>query len=226
MQYLDFTCPQPADNLLCDDALLTLRERGEVDDVLRVWAPSRLAVVVGRSNPEFVEVRLGECRSRGIPLLRRPSGGGTVLIGPGCLNYSVVLRTDTNPSVSTIGKTNRFAMERNRGMLERATGQPVAVEGFTDLTIDNRKVSGNAQYRRRNVVLFHGTFLIGLDLALVEELMDLPSVAPDYRHRRSHTEFLMNLDVPGTSLKDGLRAAWSQYDTETLEVEIVGARTL
>ena len=112
------------------------------------------------------------------------------------------------------------------------TGQPVAVKGFTDLTIDSRKVSGNAQYRRRNVVLFHGTFLIGLDLALVEELMDLPSVAPDYRNRRSHTEFLMNLDMSGTSLKDGLRAAWSawsawsQYDTERLEVEIGGARTL
>ena len=139
-----------------------------------------------------------------------------MVLGPGSLNYALVFRIDSNEALSTIRGTNCFVMERHRRMLERVTGRSTSVEGFTDLTIDGCKVSGNAQRRCRNAVLFHGTFLIGLDLPQVEELLEIPSVAPDYRRERRHLEFLMNVDVPASLIRDGLRLEWSarsEYDT-------------
>ena len=215
MDYLDLTYPDPADNLACDEALLDACEAGESPAVLRVWEPESHCVVVGYSNRDFDEVRLEECARGGVPVLRRHSGGGTVLLGPGCLNYAVVLAVDSDPWHSSIRETNRFVMEKHRLVGERLTGRPVTANGFTDLAMNGRKVSGNAQYRRRNAVLFHGTFLLAFDLSMVDMLLDNPSVAPGYRDGRSHIEFLANMGIRAQSLKDELRKEWnaeSEYD--------------
>src|SRR5262245_29464931 len=92
MRLLDYTFPTPEENLACDEALLDLCEAGHAPEVLRFWEPSSHFVVVGYANRIADEVNVTECRTRGIPILRRCSGGGTVLQGPGCVNYALVLR--------------------------------------------------------------------------------------------------------------------------------------
>jgi lipoate-protein ligase A len=209
MEYLDLTFPDPADNLACDEALLDSCDRGESAGVLRFWEPQSYFVVVGYSNRDSNEIRLEACRKDNIPILRRHSGGGTVLLGPGCLIYAVVLRVNSDAPVLSIRETNRFVMERHRGVIERLTGSPTTVSGFTDLVMNGRKVSGNAQYRRRNAVLFHGTFLLDFDISMIEYLLETPSVAPDYRDGRSHIEFLATLGLQAQSIKDALRHEWN-----------------
>ena len=51
------------------------------------------------------------------------------------------------------------------------TGQPVSVKGQSDLTLGERKFSGNAQYRKREYVLVHGTFLLHFDLLTIERYL-------------------------------------------------------
>ena len=98
MKWLDLTLPSPAENLACDEALLDWCENGKGDEVLRFWEPREHFVVVGYANKIANEVNVAACEKRGIPILRRCSGGGTVLQGPGCLNYTLVLRiTDDGP---------------------------------------------------------------------------------------------------------------------------------
>src|SRR5262245_44929423 len=91
MKYFDFTCPSPVENLACDEALLDLCERGGEGEILRFWEPQTPLVVLGYANQAAREVNLEACRAAGTPVLRRCSGGGTVLQGPGCVNYSLVL---------------------------------------------------------------------------------------------------------------------------------------
>src|SRR5262245_61180745 len=86
MNLLDLTLPTPAENLACDEALLDAAEAGESDEVLRFWEPKQLFVVVGYANKVVTEVNVSACESCGVPILRRCSGGGTVLQGLGCLN--------------------------------------------------------------------------------------------------------------------------------------------
>ena len=227
MKLLDLTFPTPEENLACDEALLDWCDEGAGPEVLRFWEPQQHFVVVGYSNRVECEVNVEACHERGIPILRRCSGGGTILQGPGCVNYALVLRIESNPALETVTGTNRFVLERNRAALEKLLSESsrrneallskseirnpkseISVRGHTDLAIGGRKFSGNAQRRKRGTVLFHGTFLLDFNLGLVSELLPMPSKEPDYRKHRSHGQFLMNLAVPGHELKSALCHAW------------------
>jgi len=76
------------------------------------------------------------------------------------------------------------------------------------LALGGLKFSGNAQRRRKRFLLFHGTFLLHFDIALIEKILPMPSQQPTYRHGRAHADFLANLSVPPDSVKAALRKAW------------------
>ncbi len=215
MQLLDLTLPTTSANLACDEALLDAAEASESGAVLRFWESPDFFVVVGYANKVATEVNAAACETRGIPILRRCSGGGTVLQGPGCLNYALVLKiTGTGPTRS-ISAANEFIMERNRVALStqiRTQNAEIRIEGHTDLAIAGRKFSGNSQRRRKHHLLFHGTFLLNFDLALVRDVLPMPSLQPDYRRTRSHGDFLTGLDAPAAAIKSALALEWSATD--------------
>jgi lipoate-protein ligase A len=131
-----------------------------------------------------------------------------VLQGPGCLNYSVILRAD-RPETASIPAASRFVMERTRDLLQPLLAGEVQVQGHTDLTWNGRKFSGNAQRRKREHLLFHGTILHDFDPGLVERWLAVPSVAPEYRRGRRHADFLTNVPLPAELIKGTLRDGWS-----------------
>jgi len=209
MKLCDLTLPTPEENLACDEALLDLCEAGDSDEILRLWALSRYFVVLGYANETATEVNLSACRELNIPVLRRCTGGGTVLQGPGVLNYSLIVRADDSGPFHSIAATNRFVLERHRDTLAKLIKAPVEWRGQTDLAIGGLKCAGNAQRRRRRFLLFHGSFLLHLDLGLLEKILPRPSHQPDYRRNRSHSDFLVNLNLPDHTLKAALSRTWN-----------------
>ena len=124
MTLLDLTLPSPAENLALDEALLDAAESASSAEVLRFWESPTPFVVVGYANKIASEVNIVACEARGISILRRCSGGGTVVQGPGCLNYAVILRiTETGPTRS-ISTANHFIMERVRAAIASINYQP------------------------------------------------------------------------------------------------------
>jgi lipoate-protein ligase A len=212
MTLLDLTLPSPAENLACDEALLHARDAGAGPDVLRFWEARESFVVLGHGNRAGVEANLDACRARGVPVLRRCSGGGAVLQGPGCLNYALVLGVDDASPLASVTGANRFLMQRHADVLAALLGAEVRAQGHTDLTLGARKFSGNSQRRLRHALLFHGTFLLACDLARIEQFLRFPSRQPAYRQHRAHGEFLTNLKVPATAVKAALQAAWQAQD--------------
>lgn len=215
MKSLDLTLPTPAENLACDEALLEAAEHGTGDEILRFWESTTHFVAVGYADKISTEVNHAACLARGIPILRRCSGGGTVVQGPGCLNYALVLRIAEDGPTRSISAANRFIMERNRAAIARIIQHPasnIQVRGHTDLVLDGRKFSGNAQRRRKHFLLFHGSLLLHFDLRLISELLPVPSKQPDYRAGRAHADFLMNLEVPAAQVKRSLADAWNAMD--------------
>ncbi len=207
MKYLDLTLPTPEENLALDEALLERCESDPGEETLRFWEPQNYFVVLGYSNRLKKEVKLDSCRKDGIPVLKRITGGGAVLQGPGCLNYSLILRTDRDPAFRSIASTNLEILNRHREALLPVVG-PVRIRGSTDLTLDSRKFSGNSQRRKRKALLYHGTFLLHFDLPLMERYLPLPSREPDYRAHRSHSDFLVNLGICPAAVKEMLRRCW------------------
>jgi lipoate-protein ligase A len=210
------TCPTPAENLACDEALLHRAEEDGGPEILRFWESPEHFVALGYANKVRDEVNLTACRTLGVPILRRCSGGGSVLQGPGCLNYSLILRIEGDSSLRSVGEANAFVMEGNRQAIASLLDQPVTVRGVTDLALGEGelKFSGNAQRRRRHWLLFHGTFLIDFDLGLIERLLLQPPREPSYRRNRSHAEFLVQLPVSRDSIKAALRHAWEAQQLE------------
>lgn len=213
MKCCDLTLPSAEENLACDEALLELCESGQCDEVLRFWEPNHYFVVLGYANRAGTEVNLDFCRKQTIPVLRRCSGGGTVLQGPGCLNYTLILRSNGSKPLQSITGTNEYVLRRHQDTLSTLLRAPVEKKDHTDLAIGGLKFSGNAQRRRQKCLLFHGSFLLHLDIALLEKTLPFPSRQPDYRSGRSHADFLMNLKVPAHLLKSALVKAWSASDT-------------
>jgi lipoate---protein ligase len=142
-----------------------------------------------------------------VPILRRSSGGGTVLLGTGCLCFSLILSYARDPALTQIASSYVYILDR---ILQALAGvlPEMACAGTSDLAAGGRKFSGNAQQRKRAHLLHHGTLLYGFDLALVSRYLRLPARQPEYRGHREHGEFLMNLPVGAAELKQRLRVAW------------------
>ena len=208
MRYLNLTLSTPEANLACDEALLSLCENGLDEEVLRFWEPNQHFVVLGYSKKVKEEVNQRACAANGIPILRRFSGGGTVLQGPGCLNYSLILRIPKKGQLSTITGTNSYIMQRHRAAMQAMVKDQVQIQGHTDLTIGALKFSGNAQRRKERYLLFHGTFLLHFDIRLTEKVLRLPPRQPAYRNNRSHRQFMVNLDAELRQVIDALKHVW------------------
>jgi lipoate-protein ligase A len=131
------------------------------------------------------------------------------LQGPGCLNYALLLKIQSDSPLTNITKANAFIMNRNRNALNSLLGGKVLIQGHTDLTLQGTKFSGNSQRRRRLFLLFHGSFLLDLDLALVEQTLRMPSRQPPYRCDRAHKDFLTNLHLPATAIKNAMKQIWN-----------------
>ena len=113
MKYIELTFADPASNLACDEALLELCEKNEEDGLLRIWEPERYFVVSGYSNKIASEVKVAACQAKGVPLFRRFSGGGTVLQGPGCLNYSLAVNNERLGIPADLTASYRFVLDRH-----------------------------------------------------------------------------------------------------------------
>lgn len=211
MKFLDVTWPTAEENLAYDEALLDFCEDDGTMEILRFWEPTTYFVVVGFGNSVLTEVNSDLCRQEKVPIFRRCSGGGTVVQGSGCLNYSLILNVNS-VALSTVTGANRLIMERQRSALEELLKQPVSIQGHTDLTLDRIKFSGNAQRRKKTHLLFHGSFLLQFDIPLIEKLLTMPSRQPDYRGNRSHEKFLTNIKVNVPALKEALKQTWCAQD--------------
>ncbi len=207
MTLLDLTLPDPAANLALDEALLLSAEESDGPEVLRFWESSCPAVVLGAGGSVGIDVNRSSCEAACVPILRRASGGGTVLLGPGCLGFSLILRCDPARGLHLIQPSTRYVLTRTLNAL-RAIAPDATVEGTSDLALNGLKFSGSAQQRKRTHFLHHGTILCGFDLATISRFLNPPERQPEYRRSRSHGEFLMNLPATASDLKRLLLAEW------------------
>jgi lipoate-protein ligase A len=211
---LDLTFPFPAENLALDEVLLEELDEQGGPPILRFWESDSPFVVLGRTSRVADDVDLATCEADGLPILRRASGGGTVLQGPGCLSYAFVLPLEWHPDLASIRTANRFVLERIATTL-RQWEPTTSFQGISDLAIGDRKISGNAQRRTRNALLLHGTILHGMRADLVARYLKHPSRQPDYRSDRPHRTFLRTINAPPQGIKQAIASAWNAEPTDS-----------
>lgn len=204
---LDLTLPSPVENLALDEALVDELDENGGDPVLRFWEGDRYFVVLGRSSSVDADVHVAACQEDGVPILRRASGGGTVVQGPGCLSYALAVPLTLHPDLADIRSTNRFILDRIAAALHR--WEPTtAFRGISDLAIGDRKISGNAQRRKRRALLFHGTILHDMPADCIARYLKHPARQPEYRGERTHVAFLRTIRTSPEQIKVAIAEAW------------------
>jgi lipoate-protein ligase A len=196
---------EPAQNALARDwDLFQAVETGSAECLWRTWQSTRPVVVLGRHTSVADHVIVDACREDQVAVLRRFSGGGPVVLGPGCLNYAVALSLVSRPWLADVATSFEVIL----GRIVRALRLPgLTVAGGSDLAIDGRKVSGNAQRRGRRALLHHGTLLYDFDATLAGRYLREPVRQPAYRERRPHAEFLGNLPLVAHVIVGNLEVA-------------------
>jgi lipoate-protein ligase A len=205
VDFLDLTLADVASDVALDEALLLDAEGGRGGEVLRVWERESPAVVLGSGCKLLDDVDAAACEEDGVPIVRRSSGGGTVLLGRGCLCYSLVLSFARGEVLAGIGPSYGWILRR---VLDALGVEGAVQAGISDLAIEGRKFSGNAQQRKRHHLLHHGTLLYAMDLTPVGRYLRLPDRQPDYREGRAHEAFIRNVGLTRERVVGGLRATW------------------
>ena len=205
----DITLPTPQENILYDNVLLDLAEQGIAGEALRFWESRELFIVLGRTGNPAADLRVAKVRADRVPVLRRSSGGGTVVQGKGCLNYTLVLSKE-RPEIRDLRRSYQFICGNIIAAIKDC-GIDAAFRPLSDVALveGNKKVSGNAQKRSRKFILHHGTLLYQFDLEKIAEYLAMPEDVPEYRQNRSHSDFVTNIPAEAGALKREIQRSFS-----------------
>ncbi|MCL4403035.1 MAG: hypothetical protein M1436_10320 [Acidobacteria bacterium] len=157
--------------------------------LLRFWWGGPPAVVIGSSERPEQVVYPEACARLGVEVLKRSTGGGSVLQTAGVLNCSLI-----TPAPASLDPKIGFRPGLNLiCAILAAFGVVGKPAGTSDVSVGDRKISGNAQARRWKAVLVHGTLLVDFDHDLADAVLKHPPREPAYRRARSHRDFLITL---------------------------------
>lgn len=207
MRRIDYSSADPAVNLALEEVLLDDVEAGRAPDTLRFWESPAPFVVLGTAQRLAAEVHEDHCRADGVPVMRRCSAGGCVLQGPGSLNFALFLTHTAFPEVASLHASYRFVLGKIREALG-VIGIDATQAGISDVAVDGRKISGNAQRRRRHAILHHGTLLYHADMAAIARYIREPADRPDYRGARTHHDFLATVPAAPVPLREAVARAF------------------
>lgn len=147
------------------------------------------AIVMGISGQVQQLIRQDKIKQLPIPLIRRFSGGGTVVVDENTLFVTLICQTDALP----ISPFPRPLMEWTAEKLYSPLfpSHPFQLQE-NDYTMEGRKWGGNAQSIIKGRWLHHSSLLWDYSLHYMDYLL-MPPKVPIYRQKRSHTDFLCRL---------------------------------
>jgi len=218
MQLLDVSLAATAEHLALEEAVLLAAEQGlGPSELLHLWEPKELVVVVGRGSRVAQEVNLEYCCQANISVYRRCSGGAAVVGGPGCLMYGVILDRRRHVELAQIDSVHCYVLQKMAASLSRL-GTKVQIAGTSDLVIDSSprvdddsqmlKFSGNSLRIRKDQVLYHGTILYDFPPPVIANCLKSPPRQPNYRNQRDHASFVSNFPATIACLRETILQGW------------------
>jgi lipoate---protein ligase len=197
-KFITYSNNCPYYNIALEEALFLSVIESRIPTI-RIWQNIQPCIYLGIGKKHKQEVYFEKCKIDNIPIIRRFSGGGTVFQDKGCLNFTFILPLEKYPKykiiknsyleIFNIIKTTLFPFVSN-----------ISFNGTSDFCINNRKFSGNAQARRKNTLLHHGTILIDSNINMINKYLKQPLNIPKYRIDRKHNDFIINLKQENTKI--------------------------
>lgn len=196
----------PALQMALDEVLLSRVGSGRRPPTFRLWRWIEPALVIGSHQSVSNEVDAEAAAALGFVVVRRMSGGGTMIAEPGrTITYSLYAPESEAAGLSFTASYeafDRFAVRAFRGLGIDAGYRPV-----NDLVSPRGKIGGAAQARRRGVVLHHTTIAHSMDVSLVRRLIRIGRPGPSAVGVRSAEKDVSPLDWFTTASLEAVEAA-------------------
>ena len=171
------------------------------EEPLFLFYVNQPAVIIGRNQNTIEEIDPHFVEANGIHVVRRLSGGGAVYHDLGNLNFSFATHGRehfhnfgrfTEPVIRTLNKL----------------GVPAQLHGTSDIFVQGKKISGNAQYATSQRMFSHGTILVQTDLEAMLKALNPRQVQIESKAVQSIRNFVANVvDFAPELTLEGLRTA-------------------
>lgn len=171
----------PYYNLALERSLFDFVDEDTV--ILYLWQNSH-NIVIGKNQNAYAECKVDEFIGAGGTLARRPSGGGAVYHDLGNLNFSIICK-------ESIAKEHTYQRIVKEAL--RFFGIVSEFNGRNDLTVDDKKFSGNAFYIKDDVLCQHGTILINSDFKELSKYLTPDISKLERNHVKSVESRVVNL---------------------------------
>jgi len=171
----------PYYNLALERSLFDFVDEDTV--ILYLWQNSH-TIVIGKNQNAYAECKVDEFIGAGGTLARRPSGGGAVYHDLGNLNFSIICK-------ESIAKEHTYQRIVKEAL--RIFGIVSEFNGRNDLTVDDKKFSGNAFYVKDDVLCQHGTILINSDFKELSKYLTPDISKLERNHVKSVESRVVNL---------------------------------
>jgi lipoate---protein ligase len=201
-------------NIAFDAALLEARATGLIPDTIRFLAFTPTALV-GRHQAISREVKLEHCRTHGIGLARRITGGGAIYFDPNQLGWELVFER-RNLQLGNLAEVTRAICTAAASGLQRL-GVPAAFRPRNDIEVEGRKLCGTGGFFDGDIVFYQGTLLIDCDLGAVVSALNVPAPKLEKRALDAPAQRMVTLQAllgdalpPLTDIKAALVAGFAE----------------
>jgi lipoate-protein ligase A len=164
MKYIDSHSFNPYFNLALEEYLL--KNSVIKEDIIFLWQNTP-TIVVGNNQNTMEEINMPFVDNQKIKVVRRISGGGAVYQDLGNLNFTFLMSIEKPANL----EISKFALPVVEAL--NKLGVPAELTGRNDITVEGRKISGNAQRLFRNKLLHHGTLLFDADLEVMAKVLQV-----------------------------------------------------
>jgi lipoate---protein ligase len=198
MRYFDLSATDVGPALGLEETLLKQLVPGadfreQDSEICLLWRPESFCAVLGTARPASGDLFLDNLKADSVPVIRRRSGGGTVVLGPGIPVITLLLSTDLGITAAY----RRFSILLSA--IFSRMGLEVHFERPADMAAGSKKIAGLAQRRLKGALLLTASILAENIKPQVIRYIREPSVkdSPQYRSGRGHTEFMTTLSELG-----------------------------
>lgn len=210
LKYILTDCTDPAQNLAVEEYLTFHADTDEV--TMYLWQNAN-TVVIGRNQNPWKECRLEAMEEGGCTLARRVSGGGAVYHDLGNLNFTFIAREGL------------YDVAKQTEVILRAVqllGIHAEKNGRNDLTIDGKKFSGHAYFKRGSYCYHHGTIMMDVNRDVLSRYLNVSTAKLKSKGVDSVRSRVTNLkdykpELTLDEVKQALIQAFSEVYGETPE---------
>lgn len=191
LNYINLTTTDPAYNLAAEEYVFGYLPKDRM--YLMLWQNDN-AIIIGKYQNTLAEINEEYITRNNIKVIRRLSGGGAVYHDLGNLNYTIITDIEDTDALNF-----RLFCEPVVKALEKI-GVKACVNGRNDVTIEDKKISGTAQYVKDGRVMHHGTLLLNSNLETVGKALSPDADKFESKGKKSVKSRVTNvsdiLDVP------------------------------